>query len=198
MFSLNIYGVEINYTLLNGTDGKFDVPDDIVEFNAFKGNINFIRNSGEIINFKTLLSPMTEILGLDNLPILNRIELSLQLHCDNLSFLKNSSVEYLLINMGVKLNNFDFLVNFPNLKYLGLEVLEYQNNVMDIRGTKIKYLIVSHIRNNENIILKRNDILEEFICFYSNIILDNNSNIKIINNYEDFVKEPKHFKLFDW
>jgi hypothetical protein len=89
IFPLNIYGVEIKYTLLNEMEGNFDVPDDIVEFNASKGNINFIRSSGEIVNYKGLLSPMTEISGLDNLPILNRIELARQLHCDNLSFLKS-------------------------------------------------------------------------------------------------------------
>jgi hypothetical protein len=99
--------------------------------------------------------------------------------------------------MGVKLSNFDFLINFPNLKYFCLEAAEYQNNVIDIRDTKIKYFIASHIRNNENIILMRNDTLDEFICLYSDIILDNNHNIKVIDNYTDFINEPKYFRLFD-
>jgi hypothetical protein len=197
-FSLNIYCIEIRYTLLNGTVGNFNVPNDIVEFNARKGNINFIRSNGEIINFKGILSPMTEIFGLENLPILNRIELALQLHCDNLLFLKSSSVEYLLIYMEVDLNNLDFLINFPNLKYLGFEGIKYKNNITDIRKTRIKYFIVSHVKYDGNIILKQDGALEEFICFYSDIVLDSDRNIKIINNYNDFVNEPKYFKLFDW
>jgi hypothetical protein len=191
------YSVEISYTLLDGTKGTINVPDDIVEISAFKGNMNFIRSNGDRINLRTV-SPMTEIIGIENLPVLKRMELALQLHCDNLLFLRNSSLEYLLINWLTELNDLDFLINLPNLKYLGLQAMNYNNNVMDLRNTQIKYLIVSYIWTNETIEIIRNNYLEEFIYFYSNIVLNDNQNIKIIDNYNDFRFEQKHFSLFDW
>jgi hypothetical protein len=46
-FILNIYCVEIKYTLLNGTQGKINVPEDIVKIITYKGNMNFIRQNGK-------------------------------------------------------------------------------------------------------------------------------------------------------
>jgi hypothetical protein len=197
LFIENLYCVEIKYTLLNETKGSINVPNDIIEINAFKGNMNFVRNNGEIINIKNV-SLMTEITGIENLPMLNKMELALQLSCNDLSFLKSNSLEYLLINWGAKIDSMEFLNNFPNLKYLGLQSIEYNNNIMDLKNTLIKYFIVSYIRTKETIKLLRNNYLEEFICFYSDIKIDNSSDIKIINNYNDFIGEMQYFELFHW
>ena len=188
--------IEVNYTLLNGTRGSITIPNDIVEINAFKGDMNFVRSNGEIINLRTI-SPMTEIIGIENLPILNRMELSMQLNTDELVFLRSISLEYLFIDF-ITLENMNFLSNFPNLKYLGLQSITYNSNIMDLTNTQIIYFIVSYIRSTETIELLRNYNLNEFIVFFSDIILNENQNIKIINNYNDFINEPQHLRLFMW
>ena len=193
---LNSYGVEINYTLLNGTKGRLTVPDDIIEINAFNGNMNFVRSNGELINLRTT-SPMIEIIGIENLPILNKMELSRQLNTNNLSFLRSSSLKYLFIDW-VTLENMDFLQNFPNLRHLGLQSITFNGANMDLSNTQIRYFIVSHIRSADTIELIRNNYLEEFIYFFSNIVLNNSQNIRIINNHNDFRNEPTHFRLFMW
>ncbi|MDR0456072.1 MAG: hypothetical protein LBH20_05260 [Treponema sp.] len=99
--------------------------------------------------------------------------------------------------MGVELNDMGFLYNFPNLRYLGLEGIKYNNRIMDLNNTLIEYFIVSHIQTNETIELLNYNNLKEFICFYSNINI-NIAGIKIIDNYDDFINEPEYFELFEW
>jgi hypothetical protein len=197
--SINCYSIDIefSYTLLNGSRGSIIIPNDIVEIDAFKGNINFIRNNGETINLKTI-SPMVEIYGIEKLYILNRMELSMQLNgSEIINFLKNDSVEYLFLDY-ITLSNMDFLSNFPNLKYLALQSIKYNDNKMDLKNSQIQYFIVSYIQSNEEIELIKNTTLKDFIVFYSSIKINNDQNINITNNYNDFINEPKYFKRFMW
>ena len=90
------YSIEISYTLLNGTKSTINIPNDVIEINAFKGNMNFVRSNEEIITLRTT-SPMIEIIGIENLTTLTRMELSMQLHSENYDFIKSTSLEYLLI-----------------------------------------------------------------------------------------------------
>jgi hypothetical protein len=112
-----------------------------------------------------------------------------------LSFLKSNSLEYLLINWGAEIDSMGFLENFPNLKYLGLQSIDYNSNIMDLKNTSIKYFIVGHIRTKDTIRLLRSNSLEEFICLYSDIKINDDRNVNI--KYNDFVGKNRYFKLFD-
>ena len=197
--SFNCYSIDIefSYTLLNGTKGSINIPNDIIEINAFKGNMNFIRTNGEVINLRTI-SPMVEIHGIEYLNSLYRMELSMQLNgSEIINFLKNDSLEYLFLDY-ITLANMDFLLYFPKLKYLGLQSIKYNCTKMDFKNSQIQYFIVSYIQSDNEIKLVKNNNLKDFVIFYSNIKIEDNQDVKIIDNYNDFINEQKYFKRFMW
>ncbi|GHU34441.1 hypothetical protein FACS1894172_14710 [Spirochaetia bacterium] len=183
---INIFSVNIKYELSNGTVGKKEVPEDVIEIIAFKGAMNFITQDGS----KTVIStrsPMKRIDGLEKLLLLKRLGLIYQLDCNGISFIINNTLEYLLIDSGITLDNMDFLNNLPNLHYLGLIDIEYKNNIMNIENSLINYLLLSHINYtglnsiNEQIIIYNNIGLQKIVNVWNNIKINNNK-IVIIEN----------------
>jgi hypothetical protein len=190
-----LFSVELKYTLLNKTNGTINVLEDIVEIIAFKGNMKFIRKNGEKTNIHTN-SPMTTINGLEKLPELKRIELIYQLSCNDLSFLKSATVEYLLlIEPSVNINDINFLQNLPNVHHLYLSAIKYNSTVIDITGHNVSYLFLENIQTNEEMKLYSNNKLIEIINIGNKIDIVNNKlkNYKYITN-ELYEELGKYFK----